>query len=250
MSKVAACEFKTLKPHPTDVELAVEQESAQKYCRNNPELIRQLSDPWECPIEFLPWLAWSLSVDVWNERWSEQAKRTVCEHALPAHAHKGTQGGLEDALSSLGVRVEITEWHEQVPEGVRGTMSLMLWINENVNTESSMMIDGVMINDLLATIDSTKRLSIHYTFSMGVESVASVGVGLSAQLGAVSLVSAKSSASAVSRPVGLVSGLSAQLGAVSLVSAKSSASAVSRPVGLVSGLSAQIMSFMMVEAIL
>ena len=186
-----ACDFQTLKPHPTDVEIAMERESAQKYCRNNPEIIRQLSDPWECPIEFLPWLAWSLSVDVWNERWPEQTKRAVTANSLSLHAHKGTAGGLEDALFSLGVRPEILEWHEQVPEGERGTMSLTLWVTENINPDSPVMIDSKMVRDLLFAIDSTKRLSVHYTFGIGVEMSASVGIGLSAELASFQRVSAE-----------------------------------------------------------
>lgn len=175
-----SCEFQTLKPHATDVELAMEQEAAQKYCRNNPEIIRQLSDPWECPLDFLPWLAWSLSVDVWNDRWPEQTKRMVCANSLTMHQHKGTEGGLEDALAAMGVRVEIVEWHEKQPEGERGTMDLTLWVNDNINPDAAVMIDSQMIRDLVDTVDKTKRLSIHYTFTVGVEMTTGLGLGFSA----------------------------------------------------------------------
>ncbi|HCI6872017.1 TPA: phage tail protein I, partial [Klebsiella variicola subsp. variicola] len=34
--------------------------------------LRDLWDPWKCPVKFLPYLAWAFSVDRWEETWSER----------------------------------------------------------------------------------------------------------------------------------------------------------------------------------
>src|SRR4051812_24387267 len=58
--------------------------------------LRELWDPWKCPMEFLPWLAWALSVDIWDDEWSEPKKRQVVATALPRLQRKGTPAGLRE----------------------------------------------------------------------------------------------------------------------------------------------------------
>ncbi len=70
-------------------------------------------NPQTCPAELLPWLAWALSVDVWDARWPEQVRRDLIADALPVHMRKGTLGSVRRALSRLGLEVEITEWFEE-----------------------------------------------------------------------------------------------------------------------------------------
>lgn len=62
------------------------------------ERIRALWNPWTCPIEDLPYLAWALSVDVWDADWPEARKRLVCASALKDHRLKGTLGAVERYL--------------------------------------------------------------------------------------------------------------------------------------------------------
>jgi phage tail P2-like protein len=55
-----------------------------------------------CPAALLPYLAWSLSVDEWNEGWGEEKKRAVIAESRYIHQHKGTLSAIYRALSSMG----------------------------------------------------------------------------------------------------------------------------------------------------
>ncbi len=52
--------------------------------------LRDLWNPAACPVWFLPYLAWSFSVDRWDEAWTETVKRRVVMDAFYIHQHKGT----------------------------------------------------------------------------------------------------------------------------------------------------------------
>lgn len=72
--------------------------------------ISQLWNPYACPIDFLPYLAFAFSVDYWDENWSEDAKREVVAQAVKVHRHKGTPGALKDMLRAAGYgEVDIIE---------------------------------------------------------------------------------------------------------------------------------------------
>lgn len=60
--------------------------------------IRHLWDPWKCQIDELPYLAWALSVDIWDTTWPEAKKRAVVASAFSDHKIKGTLGGIEKYL--------------------------------------------------------------------------------------------------------------------------------------------------------
>ena len=176
------CLFNTLLPHPTKTELALEQDAAEKYCRANPEVITRLFDPLTCPAELLPWLAYALSVDVWNPQWPESTKRAICANSLAMHLHKGTLGGIEDALAALGIQAEITEWWQMQPEGQPGTMSVMLWVNQNLLPNADVILGAEVLRDVHDQINRSKRASIHYAYGVGVESQpASLGYGFSSE---------------------------------------------------------------------
>ncbi|MEN3238541.1 phage tail protein I [Methylobacterium ajmalii] len=66
------------------------------------EVIRSLWNPETCPIEHLPYLAWALSVDLWNPNWPEVKKRSVVANALGLHQLKGTQEGISRHLTIAG----------------------------------------------------------------------------------------------------------------------------------------------------
>ncbi|MFN4140249.1 phage tail protein I [Aestuariivirga sp.] len=63
-----------------------------------PKLVR----PWEIPPSHLPWLAWGLSVDLWEPDWSEEKHRTLTARALPMHARKGTQASIAEHIRIMG----------------------------------------------------------------------------------------------------------------------------------------------------
>ena len=146
-----------------------------------PVPLRDLWNPWSCPIELLPWLAWSLSVDEWEEDWPESVKRQVVADSIQVHFHKGTRGAVEDALAVLGITVDLTEWFDQSPPGQRGTMQLTAWVNQNLTGEDAVMTPR-LYEQLKRAVDAVKRGSIHYDFRVSAAfknglSVASVMAG-------------------------------------------------------------------------
>ncbi|MCT4575079.1 MAG: phage tail protein I [Alphaproteobacteria bacterium] len=74
-------------------------------------LSKYLLNPNECPEYLLPWLAWTLSVDVWNDKWAVEIRRKVIKESLSIHRSKGTIGALKQALKTFGFSdVKIEEW--------------------------------------------------------------------------------------------------------------------------------------------
>lgn len=169
-----------LPPNATQFERDLERVQCRAFDVPTPH--RDLFDPWKCPEQFLPFLAWAESVDVWNDRWPSQTKRAVIANSRQLHEIKGTDGAIEQALAALGVRVEMKMWHEETPPAKRGTMKLLLWVNDNINPDADVMIDSEMIRDFLKTVDRTKRNCVHYTFDVGIEFSSAVGYALSSEM--------------------------------------------------------------------
>ncbi|WP_336800662.1 phage tail protein I [Kaistia sp. MMO-174] len=67
-----------------------------------------IGDLWNadrCPIALLPFLAWAFSVDVWDEAWPEEVKRSVVRNAIPLHRIKGTLEGIRRHVRLAGGEV-------------------------------------------------------------------------------------------------------------------------------------------------
>ena len=69
-------------------------------------------NPQTCPIDILPWLAWSLSLDDWEVSWTEQQKRDAIAASVEVHRRKGTIGAVRRALQALGYEIQIIEGSE------------------------------------------------------------------------------------------------------------------------------------------
>ena len=87
----------------------------------DPVVIESLWDAWRCPTALLPWLAWALSVDVWEDSWPETVKRQAIADSPDYHRIKGTVQAVTSALALAERPFELTEWFDQVPQGRRGT---------------------------------------------------------------------------------------------------------------------------------
>ncbi|QIF13949.1 phage tail protein I [Escherichia coli] len=87
-------------------------------------LIRYVKNPDLCPTELLPWLAWEMSVDAWNEHWTEAEKRAAIKRAAYIHRHRGTKAALNESLTDSPFRSQIVEWYEQTPPGEPYTFRL------------------------------------------------------------------------------------------------------------------------------
>ncbi len=78
----------------------------------------RLWDPWRCPPAALPALAWSLSVDEWDDAWPVGVQRAVCAASLPLHARKGTVDSIRQALQSIGLIDPVRGYTAHLVEGI------------------------------------------------------------------------------------------------------------------------------------
>ena len=66
------------------------------------QLVSDVTDPWTCPAELLPFLALERSVDLWDPEWSEERKRWVIAEQARLHRLKTTEAGFRAHLSLVG----------------------------------------------------------------------------------------------------------------------------------------------------
>lgn len=73
------------------------------------EIPLPIDDVWRpdrCPAHLLPWLAWGLSVDLWDDTWPEAKKRYVCAQSFELHRLKGTIEGIRRHLGLVGASLK------------------------------------------------------------------------------------------------------------------------------------------------
>jgi phage tail P2-like protein len=61
-----------------------------------PVPIDLLLQPWACPTGYLPWLAWYLSLSLWDWRWNELKRRAVIARAVELNRMKGTATAIRE----------------------------------------------------------------------------------------------------------------------------------------------------------
>ena len=95
--------------------------------RADEDVIRRVWDPWACEAHLLPWLAWQLSVDYWEDAWTEHQKRAVIAASIEVHRRKGTPGAMRRIVESLGYGFQLVEWWELNPEGTPCTAEAFIF---------------------------------------------------------------------------------------------------------------------------
>ncbi|HBM2977760.1 TPA: phage tail protein I [Klebsiella michiganensis] len=134
-----------------------------------PVSLRDLWNPWKCPVKFLPYLAWAFSVDRWEETWSETEKRQAVSDAFWIHQRKGTVAAVRRVIETLGYSMTLQEWWMVADPA--GTFRLEIDLNDIGITES-------MIKELERIIGDAKPVSRHIsqlTLSLSVTALASIG---------------------------------------------------------------------------
>src|SRR5699024_4292138 len=64
------------------------------------------------PSDFLPYLAWEVSVDRWSDDWSDATKRQVIRDAFYVHKRKGTIASLRRVVEPFGYLLQVIEWFQ------------------------------------------------------------------------------------------------------------------------------------------
>ena len=77
-------EVDLLPRNATEFETAVSLASA-KGTELPAHLVSDVTDPWSCPAELLPFLALERSVDLWNPDWPVERKRWVIAEQARLH---------------------------------------------------------------------------------------------------------------------------------------------------------------------
>ena len=145
--------MKSLLPiNSTQLERAIEAASTDQTVIP----LRSLYNPTTCPVHLLPHLAWAWSVDRWDDRWTEAAKRNAVRASFYIHSRKGTIGALRRVVEPLGYLLEVIEWWQTVPEGPPATFALRVGVLDTGITEE-------MFSELERLIDDAKPVSRHLT---------------------------------------------------------------------------------------
>ncbi|MGE5563121.1 MAG: phage tail protein I [Bacillota bacterium] len=69
------------------------------------DLVSSVWSPDRCPANLLGYLAWGLSIDLWDENWPEVKKREVCRRAFDLHRVKTTAAGIKAHVELVGSAV-------------------------------------------------------------------------------------------------------------------------------------------------
>lgn len=139
--------------------------------------LRTLWNPDTCPEHLLPYLAWALSVDRWDDTWSERAKREVIKASFYVHQRKGTISALRRVVEPLGYLLRVEEWWQTEPPGPRGTFRLDIGVLDTGITETT-------FEELERLIDDAKPLTRHLIgLAIKLESRGTLYVGASSYSG-------------------------------------------------------------------
>lgn len=98
-------------------------------------LLDTLWDPRKIPADLLPFLAWALSLDLWNDRWDISKKRSVTARSVPLSRIRGTEPAFREFLDIVDARLveflpppqglfpknqwtgdQLQKWRSQFPE--------------------------------------------------------------------------------------------------------------------------------------
>ncbi|WP_426136346.1 phage tail protein I [Pseudomonas sp. PWP3-1b2] len=153
----------------------LERQAAQALAQIQrvPIPLRQLCNPSTCPVELLPYLAWSFSVDRWDSKWTESAKRAAIRSSHYIHSRKGTIGALRRVVEPLGYLIEVLEWWQTIPNGVPGTFAIKVGVLETGITEE-------MYQELTWLIDDARPLTRHLTgLAISLETTGTLFIGAS-----------------------------------------------------------------------
>ncbi|MCG7585446.1 phage tail protein I [Photobacterium sp. OFAV2-7] len=102
----------TLPPSASSMERALEQVFWEEIAQIERE-IRDFLNPYKCRLDLLPYLAWEVSVDDWDDAWDEKYKRNVVAKALEIHTYKGTRYAIDKSIEAIRAdSIRAVEWFE------------------------------------------------------------------------------------------------------------------------------------------
>lgn len=150
-----------LPPNASPLERALE--AADACVLDMPQRHGLLKNPSRCPGQWLPWLAWELSLDTWDTTWPVHIKRQRIASAIEIQRHKGTARSVQAVIESFGGSVVIREWWQREPAGEPHTFELLLVISGRPGQD----VTAKYVEDVMAEVERTKPVRSHFTFTQG-----------------------------------------------------------------------------------
>lgn len=140
--------------------------NASRLMRDTAEVMDPALDPsflsgmWSAdraPAAVLPYLAWAMSVDEWDEAWPEATRRQVIRESMGVHRTKGTLASIKRVLRGVGFyepergfNVEIIEGSAHPPEAGQPAAH---WAEYSIVLSRPMTIDqAALTRRLLASV--------------------------------------------------------------------------------------------------
>lgn len=122
-------------------------------------LIRALWSPQDCPFDLLPWLAWGVSIDLWDADWTATQKRAAIADAIAFQRRKGTPVSLRTVLDRFDPLIGLVEWFDD-----RGTMAPHTFRLElPLTADSTVLYDETFVAQILRDIAQVKPVRAHMT---------------------------------------------------------------------------------------
>ncbi|NML08707.1 phage tail protein I [Sphingobium sp. AR-3-1] len=147
-----------LPPNATKLEVAIDKIIAARLA-GVPVAIDAIWNPATCPAALLPWLAWGLSLDLWNADWTEAQKRAAVADAIRFQQRKGTPASLRLVLDRFDPLIEIVEWFKD-----RDTMDPFTFRLElPLSADSDVVYDEKLVSQILRDIAQVKPVRAHMT---------------------------------------------------------------------------------------
>lgn len=157
-----------LPPTATALERAVEQATA-RIGAIDVDLPTRLWNPWTCPEEMLPWLAWGLSMDSWDNRWPLLVRRQRVAAAIAIQRRKGTAQSVFDVVDSFGGALALKEWWQFDPPQPPHTFAITLTVGGGLGA-----LPGDYVDAIIAEVTRTKPVRSHFTFTQGLSATGGI----------------------------------------------------------------------------
>ncbi|WP_312689262.1 phage tail protein I, partial [Brevundimonas nasdae] len=127
-----------------------------------------LWDPATCPADLLPWLAWGLSIDIWDAEWSEQTKREMISDAIARQRRKGSVAAVREVLEAFDVGLTLHEWFDQgLPPF---TFEVRLPVEDGLTGAAA------FIEKVADQVTRVKPARAHFTVAQSIQAGADLGI--------------------------------------------------------------------------
>ncbi|MCJ1959641.1 phage tail protein I [Novosphingobium mangrovi (ex Hu et al. 2023)] len=167
-----------LPPNATAAERALEEAMLSGI---DLSAVGTLHDPWTCPAEVLPFLAWFVAISHWDTTWSEAQKRAAVAAAIPFHKIKGTRAAVEQVLARFDEKLSVREWWEIDPPRPAHTFEVRA---DALEIPASFLTQEVA-EAIIADVAAAKPLRAHFDFVQNLDLASGLHVAGGARGGAV-----------------------------------------------------------------